>query len=139
MFVVHLPQVTAAVAGLLGLLFAALSAQVVMGRMSGQVMLGSGEAAGEPSSLFVAVRSHANFIEYVPLCLLLIGALEMRVGATVLVKVLAAVLVLARIAHPIGMSRPSPNPFRAGGFVGTMLVLVVASLVDVGGLFVRTP
>jgi uncharacterized membrane protein YecN with MAPEG domain len=132
----HPPIITTAAAGFLGLIFLALSAHVVMGRTTGKVMLGSGEGSdSEASPLFVAIRSHANFAEYVPFCLLLIAGLEIRSGATVLVKVLAAVLVLARVAHPIGMMRKSPNPFRAGGFVGTMLVLVVASLVALAGIF----
>ena len=128
MIPVHLPVITMAAAGLLGLIFTVLSVLVVMGRTQGRVMIGHGEAAGETSPLVTAIRSHANFAEYVPLCLLLIAGLEMRSGATVLVKVLAAALVLARLAHPFGMMRPPPNPFRAAGFVGTLLVLVLASL-----------
>ena len=132
----HTPIITTAAAGFLGLIFLVLSARVVMGRTTGKVMLGHGEGSqSEASPLFVAIRSHANFAEYVPFCLILIAGLEIRSGATVLVKVLAAILVLARAAHPIGMMMKSPNPFRAGGFVGTMLVLVVASLVALAGIF----
>lgn len=129
---IHVPSVTIACAGLLGLVFMVLSVRVVMGRMSGQVMLGSGEtphaATGNADGLFVSVRSQANFAEYVPLCLILIGGLEMQAGPTLLVKILAGTLVVARIAHPVGMAMKAPNAARAGGFALTALVLVVASV-----------
>jgi uncharacterized membrane protein YecN with MAPEG domain len=131
MFAVHVPTVTIWAAGLLGLIFVVLSARVVMARMQGKVLLGDGDAStaeGGPAPLLVAIRSQANFAEYVPLCLLLISGLEMRSGPTLLVKTLAGFLILARIAHPYGMAMPSPNPFRAGGFLLTVLVLAVASL-----------
>jgi uncharacterized membrane protein YecN with MAPEG domain len=132
MFAVHVPIVTLFAAGLLGLIFVALSIRVVMARLRGQVMLGDGDvgpaAPGAPNPLLIAIRSHANFAEYVPLSLLLIAGLEMRNGPTLLIKVLAGCLVLARAAHPIGMIMKPPNPFRAGGFLGTVLVLAVASL-----------
>ena len=130
----HTPLVSIACAGVLGLVFVALSARVVTARSSGRVMLGDGSSAGESASpLLVAIRSHANFAEYVPLCLVLIAGLEMEGGATVLVKALAALLVLARVAHPIGMAMKAPNAFRAGGFIGTVLVLLVASVAALTG------
>ncbi len=128
MVLIRFPVVTLIAAGLLGLIFVMLSVFVVRGRISGRIMLGSGEASIESSPLMVAVRTHANFAEYVPLCLLLTAGLEMRSGPTLLVKLLAAMLVLARLAHPFGMMRPSPNPFRALGFVGTLLVLAISSV-----------
>ncbi len=127
----HAPLVTLACAGLLGLIFVVLSARVVMARRTGRPLPHPADlATAEPVKLQVAIRSHANFAEYVPLCLILIGGLELQVGSTVLVKALAAVLVLARAAHPIGMVMPGANPFRAGGFVGTLLVLMAAGVAE---------
>lgn len=122
----HAPLVTTAAAGALGVIFTVLSARVVMGRTTHKVMLGDGKGDADP--LFVAVRSHANFAEFVPLILLLIGLIEVQSGPTLLVKGLAGALVLARVLHPIGMAMPSPNPFRAGGFVLTITSLIVASV-----------
>lgn len=121
----HPLLITGKAAGVLGLMFVVLSAQVVMGRTSGRVMLGHGE---ETSPLFVAVRCHANFAEFVPLALILIGFVEWRDGPTLTVKILAAALVLARLAHPVGMRMKSPNALRAGGFLGSALVIAVASV-----------
>ena len=124
---IRFPTATFIAAGLLGLMFVALSVLVVVRRISGRTM-GVGDDAGEGSPLLVAIRSHSNFAEYVPLCLVVMAGLEMRSGPSLLVKVLAVVLVLARLAHPFGMTRPAPNPFRAIGFFGTLLVLTAASL-----------
>jgi uncharacterized membrane protein YecN with MAPEG domain len=122
----HVPVVTTAAAAVLGLVFAALSIQVVAGRVSSKVDLGSGDDPKHPLS--IAVRCQANFAEYVPLSLLLIGLIELRDGPTLFVKILAAALVLARLIHPFGMRMKAPNPFRAGGFIVTVLVLMAASV-----------
>jgi uncharacterized membrane protein YecN with MAPEG domain len=129
----HSPAVTIVTAGVLGLIFALLSARVVMVRTTSSTLFGQGENESNP--LFIACRSHANFAEFVPFCLLLIGGLELHSGSTVLVKVLAAILVLARIAHPIGMAINTSNPYRAGGFIGTMLVIVAGSVAALVTLF----
>jgi uncharacterized membrane protein YecN with MAPEG domain len=129
----HTPVVSTAAAGLLGIIFIVLSARVVMGRTASKTLFGSGNSETDP--LFVSIRSHANFAEFVPICLLILAGLEIRSGATILVKVLAAILVLARIAHPIGMAMKTANPFRAAGFVGTILVLAVGSLAAIYSLF----
>ncbi len=123
----HPPIVTTLAAAVLGLIFAVLSAQVVAGRVSGKVLIGAG---GEDTTnpLFIAIRCQANFAEYVPLALLLIGLIELRTGATPLVDGLAGALVIARVMHPVGMRLPAPNPFRAGGFIITVAVLAVASV-----------
>jgi uncharacterized membrane protein YecN with MAPEG domain len=122
----HTPAITTLAAALLGLIFAVLSGMVVAGRFTEKVDLGDGNTTKSP--LFVAIRCQANFAEYVPLTLLLIGLVELHTGPTLLVKGLAAALVLARLMHPVGMRMPTPNPFRAGGFMITLAVLAVASV-----------
>jgi uncharacterized membrane protein YecN with MAPEG domain len=124
-FDMHLPIVTTTTAGVLGLVYLVLCGRVIAARFSERVLMGAG---GEDSPLFAAFRSQANFAEYVPICLILIGLLELRSGATQLVEGLAVLLVVARIAHPVGMVMKAPNPFRAGGAIVTLLVLVVASV-----------
>jgi len=129
----HQPTITLIAAALLGLIFAVLCVLVVLQRGKYKVNLGSGEipaAATDPASspLLVAVRSQANFAEYVPLILVLVGLIELRTGPTLLVKLLAFGLVLARAMHPLGMKLPAPNPFRAGGFVLSLLILLDASV-----------
>jgi uncharacterized membrane protein YecN with MAPEG domain len=129
----HALPITAITAALLGLLYLVLSVQVIRARGATGTSLGDGSsgtiAAGQEHTapLLVAARSHANFAEYVPLCLILIGLVELNGTRSWVVQALAALLVTARIIHPIGMGRKIPNPFRAGGAVLTFLVLLGGS------------
>lgn len=99
-------------AGLLGLVFLALTYRVVARRVSGKIMIGDGGDA----QMLERIRAHANFTEHVPLALILMAAIEYTAGHhSPFLWGSGALLVIARIAHAIGMSRPSPNPFRAAG------------------------
>jgi uncharacterized membrane protein YecN with MAPEG domain len=122
------PVVTAAAAAVLGLIFAALSAWVMAGRLSMGVLHGD----GGKQALIRRTRAHANFIEYVPLILLLAALLESGGSSRTLIEVLLVVLVVARLMHPFGMLAP-PNSaqqyvFRGGAASATMVVLVVAAV-----------
>lgn len=129
----HYPGTTLLAGALLGLIFAVLSILVVVQRGAYKVNLGSGEtpaAASDPaaSPLLVAVRSQANFAEYVPLILILLALVEMRTGSGWKLQALAYGLVVARVAHPIGMRLKAPNPFRAAGFLLTIIILIGAAV-----------
>jgi uncharacterized membrane protein YecN with MAPEG domain len=131
MTALHLPSVTLLAASLLAIIFAVLSALVVVQRGRQKIMIGSGEAPGAGAAagpLLVAVRAQANFAEYVPLSLLLIGLIELRTGTTLVVQLLAGGMVLARVLHPVGMHMKAPNPFRAAGFILSLLVLVAGAV-----------
>jgi uncharacterized membrane protein YecN with MAPEG domain len=127
--------VTLGTAGLLGLYYIYLTARVVMARRSGGISLGDGSAGSAPpgketaaAALMVACRSHGNFIEYVPFALILMGGLESAGASHLFLQLLALMLIVGRILHPLGMARPVPNPFRAGGAALTWLTIVLASL-----------
>ncbi|WP_395664803.1 MAPEG family protein [Methylocella sp.] len=122
------PAVAAGYAALLALVFAALSAWVMAGRFRFGALHGDGGSA----PLGVRIRAHANFIEYVPLILILALLYEASGGAPGLVHVLLAPLLVARIAHPFGMTAPA-NSLRQYGCrglsaVATLLILVVAAV-----------
>lgn len=115
--------VTLVIAAACGLLNIWLSVRVTQRRLAGKIMMGD----GGDSLMTSRGRAHANFAEYAPFALVLIAAIEFARGPSPWLWGLGAVFVLARIAHPIGMDRPAPNPFRAGGFVGTIAVLALLS------------
>ena len=121
------PATTAIYAALLSLYFVGLSLWIVAGRVGSNVLLGNGDEA-----LTRRIRSHANFSEYVPLALLLIGLLEAGGAGQGLVKTLLIVLLIARLLHPIGMfaAENSPRQFacRGGGILGTIVVILVAAV-----------
>ena len=121
------PTTTAFFAGLFALVYIGLAGWVVAGRLSGNTLFGNGDEA-----LTRRVRSHANFGEYVPFALILIGLYEAGGGAHGLVTGLLVVLLIARLAHPVGMLAPknSPQQFacRGGGIVATFAVMTVAGI-----------
>lgn len=101
-------------------------------RMSEKVIHGDG---GNPA-LIRRMRAHANFIENVPLALILIGAIEMTGKGGTWLAVVGAVFMLARVAHVIGMDKDSASQLRSGGIVVTMLthlgLAVIAVLIALG-------
>ena len=122
------PATTALFAAILALVYAALSFWVVAGRLSGDVLHGD----GGNQQLLKRIRSHGNFIEYVPLTLILIGLLEASGSSGALVTTLLVILLVARLLHPVGMLAPrnSPQQFacRGGGIIATILVMSIAAV-----------
>jgi uncharacterized membrane protein YecN with MAPEG domain len=119
--------------GLLALLFLLLSVRVVQGRGKGKVSLGDG---GQPE-LMRRIRGHANFAEYVPLQLLLLGLLELNGGLPVwALHVLGGALLVSRGLHGYAMSYTELWAF--GRFYGTVisfsLLLIMGVLALVMGL-----
>ena len=103
----------------------ALTIRVVGRRVSGKIMIGD----GGDSQMLERIRAHANFTEHVPLTLILMAGIEITAGHHApWLWLSGGLLVLARIAHAIGMSRPSPNPFRAGGALISWGLILVLSL-----------
>lgn len=74
------------------------------------------------------MRAHANFVEYTPLFLILLGLIELARGSQTWLWGVAILYILARLAHPFGMDRPAPNPLRAGGTMVTWAVLLGLAL-----------
>ena len=122
------PATTAVYAALLALVYLGLSGWVMGSRLSGNVLFGD----GGDESMLKRVRSHANFSEYVPLALILVGLLEAGGGSHGLVQGLLIALLVGRILHPIGMfaAPNSPRQFacRGGGILLTLAVLAIAAI-----------
>jgi uncharacterized protein len=121
MHIASAPQITLIFAAALGLLNVWLGMRVVRIRVSRKVSLGHGDIPG----MEARCRAHANFNEYVPIALILMGLIEMNVGASRWLWAVGAVLVLARVLHPFGMDRPAPNPYRMAGAILTFASLLV--------------
>jgi uncharacterized membrane protein YecN with MAPEG domain len=122
------PAVTAAYAAILGLIYFALSAWVVMGRAKFRVINGDGGVSG----LHRRIRAHANFAEYVPLILLLAALIEAGGGSRTSIHALLLPLTIARLMHPVGMVAKENSRqqymFRAPGAIVTWAVLIAASV-----------
>ncbi|MBI4782811.1 MAG: MAPEG family protein [Oscillatoriophycideae cyanobacterium NC_groundwater_1537_Pr4_S-0.65um_50_18] len=74
------------------------------------------------------IRAYGNFIEYVPLGLLFLVALEFMQASTALLWLLGTTLIVSRIFHAWGVIETyGPSPKRAIGFLGTWLVYILGS------------
>ena len=122
-------HITLIYAGLLGLLFLLLSFWVVKRRAQFKVMIGEGEAP----EMLSAIRAHGNFAEYVPLALLMLALLELAGTAAAVVWTCGLVLLLARLAHAIGLGGSAG--YSAGRFGGTLLTLAVLLAMALLGLW----
>ncbi len=111
--------ITLTIAGAAAILNLWLGWRVGQRRMSEKVSIGDG---GNPA-VIARMRAHANFVEYTPFVIILIGLIELGAGSTMWLWVVSVAYILARLAHAFGMDRPAPNPFRMVGILATMLVL----------------
>ena len=93
---VHPPIVTALAAVVLGVLYMHLTLTVTKLRRSHRASMGDGDGKGE---LAQAIRMHANFIEYVPFALILLGFAEIMGLWWPVVAVGAVLLVAGRWLH----------------------------------------
>lgn len=121
--------ITPLYAGLLGLIYVTLSLWVVKIRVKQHIASGD---KGDPV-MANAMRTHANFSEYVPIGLILIALGEAQGMPAIGTHLLGAGLVLARLMHAFGMGRMPHTPaLRGGGAALTFLVLLVAALANLG-------
>jgi len=97
-----------------------LSIRTGQARTAAKVSIGD----GDHPMLKARMRAHANFIEYVPMALILMALIEGNGGNPNLLWIFGIALVIGRILHPFGMERPSPNPFRITGILLTYVVTV---------------
>ena len=110
-----LPRISLLFAGVHALLLLALSAQVSRVRRRVKVGLGDkGDAA-----LARAIRVQGNFIEYVPIALLLLALLELAGAPRAWLLAGGSALLLGRLLHAWGLSQSSG--VSMGRFVGTAL------------------
>jgi uncharacterized membrane protein YecN with MAPEG domain len=118
-------MVTALYAGILGLM--AIAVAFPAGSLRGKLNIPIGD--GGNMELIRCMRRQANFIEWVPLVLILIGLLEMSGVSKTAIHVLGAGLVVARVCHALDFrANTMQAPGRAIGAAGSALITVVASI-----------
>src|SRR5205809_7998403 len=110
--------VTPLYAGLLTLWFMLLSVRVMNLRRRG-IAFGDGGDIGVTR----IIRAQANFAEYVPLALLLMGFLEVTRYSIYLLHALGVMLVVARLFHGLALS--FAWQVRFGRVTGAALMLIV--------------
>ena len=117
--------VTLTTLGGAGLISLWLAIRTGMVRRPSRIMIGD----GGNDRLQARMRAQANFVEYAPFVLMLIGAIELTEGTSLWLWFVSALFLLARIIHPFGMDAPGGNGrARPLGFVLTALILLGLSL-----------
>lgn len=117
--------ITSLFAGLLTLLLLVLSFRIIRLRWRDKVGIGTGESL----DLKVAVRIHGNFIEYVPLALILLALLEWQGVSAQWLYALGGLLFVARVNHAIGLTKTAGvSIYRTIGVLGTFLMLLIAAI-----------
>ena len=79
---------------------------------------------GGKGALATRVRAHANFVEYTPFFLILLGLVEMARGSEPWLWGAGILFILGRLAHPFGMDSPERTWMRSVGMVATWAVLL---------------
>lgn len=121
--------ITPIYAGLVTLLFVALSFRVIGFRRSARVPLGDGGNA----ILTRCLRAHGNFAEYAPLAIVLMALAEFQGQPTWILHGLGIALLAGRLVHAFGVSRePEDFRLRVFGMILTISVLITGALLNIG-------
>lgn len=115
----HLP-ITLTIAAAIAVLYVWHFVRCVRGRFRYGVSIGDGDNL----VMRTRMRAHANFTETAPLFLILLALVEIVGGTRDWLLWVGIAFVLARIIHAFGMERKAPNPFRAGGMLVTVGLIV---------------
>ena len=125
-------QTTLALAAAAAIINLWLSIRIGRVRMAEKIIHGDGGNA----QLLHRMRAQANFVENVPLALILIGVIEITGKGGQWLAIVGAIFMLGRVAHGIGMDDAGPTKPRTIGALITMLTLLglaaVAVLIALG-------
>jgi uncharacterized membrane protein YecN with MAPEG domain len=117
--------VTPLYVGLAALWLLVLSLRVIAIRRRARVGLGDG---GNPE-LERAIRGQANFVEYVPMALLMLLILEMSRFSIYLIHALGIVLLIGRLLHGYAFAFTRNFPFgRVWGYALTAVVMLIEAI-----------
>jgi uncharacterized protein len=117
--------VVPAYAAIFALMLVFMSVRVANMRREMRVTLGD----GGQRMLQRRIRVQGNFIEYVPMALILLAFAELQGWPRWLLNVLCLILLAARIVHAYGVGRePESIPLRATGMATTAMLLIAIAL-----------
>ena len=124
-----MPKITLLFACLHVLLMLGLAVPIARHRHAHKIGLGD----GGDKLLARKIRVHGNFIEHVPLALLVLALLELCGLAPAWVSGFGSALLLGRVLHAFGLSRSGGYSF--GRFTGTVLTWLVFLAMALAGLW----
>jgi hypothetical protein len=109
---------------LLGLLFIPFTLRAGLYRVQSKILIGTGD---DPEMLR-RIRGQGNFVETVPIALLLLVAMELVGAKDAWLHVLGIALILGRICHYLAITELGPKVLRPIGMSTTMITILLSSL-----------
>ncbi len=96
------------------------------GKIRGSTGISIGDG-GRPD-LLLAMRRHANFVEFVPYFMIMFAALELNGAGAILLHGLGLSMIFARTMHAIGLKADTTQSLPRGiGAGGTLLLTLIAA------------
>ncbi|WP_347341158.1 MAPEG family protein [Sphingomonas sp. TREG-RG-20F-R18-01] len=120
--------ITLVTAGAAAIINLWLAIRVGSVRTKAKILLGD----GGNEVLIRRMRAHANFVEYAPFIVILIGLIELTSGSSWWLWGASAAFLVARVAHALGM-----DGLPVGRMVGTILTFLL--LLGLGGYAIAVP
>ena len=112
--------ITMTLAGASAILAIWLAARVSRVRRQFKVSVGDGGNEG----LLRRIRAHGNYVETMPLVIILVGLIELAGGDNRILWAAAILFILSRILHAFGMDGDHRLRLRMIGMIGSTLVLL---------------
>jgi uncharacterized membrane protein YecN with MAPEG domain len=101
---------------LLGLIFIVFTLRVGIYRGKSNILIGD----GGDDELLRRIRGQGNFVETVPIALILLLVMELTGAGDTWLHALGALLVFGRISHYIALCQIGPKLLRPVGMVSTL-------------------
>ena len=116
-------HLTTLYAAILGLVMIALMAMVITMRAKTHISI----MDGGNIQLAERMRRHGNFIENVPMALILMALAETSGASPTIIHASGIILVLSRLIHPFGIQNDnSAARARIFGATGTMIAMLIS-------------
>jgi hypothetical protein len=117
-------MITSIYASLSALLIVKLALSVIKLRRKNRVSVGD----GGNEALQLAIRAHANAVEYIPIALMLLLTLELNGAPKILIHILGVTLLIGRILHALGLPAKDLKKRVLGMQITIYLVIGLAVL-----------
>jgi uncharacterized membrane protein YecN with MAPEG domain len=107
-----------------GLLFVPFTVRVGLYRVKTKILIGH----GDNPEMLRRIRGQGNFIETMPIALLLLMVMELLRASDVWLHVLGTSLVIGRILHYVAITEIGPSLCRPLGMLATLIPILVSSI-----------
>tara|TARA_X000001036_G_C20667004_1_gene801071 strand:+ start:1044 stop:1463 length:420 start_codon:yes stop_codon:yes gene_type:complete len=118
-------MLTAFYAGIFGLVHVILTLLVVRQRFKHLSLFGTVNHEGEEvRELTRTVRAHGNFVETVPIALIIMLSAELSEVSFLYLHIGGVLLILGRLAHGFALLKNKRMPYRPAGMILTLLSIL---------------